>query len=329
MKKNKDLLVGVIFLVVAIVAPLILSNTYDQNVLILALMYAMVGSAWNILGGFAGQVSFGNGMFFAAGAYTSGALVTHFGISPWIGMIIGIIVSVALATLIGLPCFRLQGFYFNISTIALLQIMQVLLTKWEFVGGSVGLRIPLVKDSWVLFQFKDKLPYYYIILGLLVITLLVCRYVINSKAGYYLRAIKLNKDAAESLGVNTVFYKWLAIVVCAALTAVAGTFYAQYVLFLDPPSVLKPDMSLLFALVAVFGGVETLWGPVLGACILIPIAEYSRASLGGTGSGIDMIIYGALVLIMALYQPNGMIGLFKDIRKKLDKKKKKAGEKNA
>lgn len=305
---------------VAAALPLIMTNSYDRHVLILVLFYAIMGSAWNLLGGYAGQVSFGNAVYFGIGAYTSTIMLLKLGVSPWIGMVCGMGLAVLLAIIIGVPLFRLKDHYFVIATIALLMIVQALATKWEFVGGAVGLSIPIRPDSLWLLQFKSKLPFYYILLSFLLIAIMAIHKVTISKTGYYLRTIKLNQEAAESLGVNSRRYKLYAIIICAALTSAVGTIYAQYFLYLDPVSIITQDISLLMVLVSVFGGVETISGPILGAAVLIPLAEYSRTRLGGTGSGADQMIYGILVVVMALYQPKGMVVVFKQLMEKIKQK---------
>lgn len=316
---NKIVRYGIL-LVVAIVLPLLFTGSFSRNTMILALVYAAVGSAWNIIGGYTGQISYGNAMFFGVGAYASSVLLTKFGISPWIGMIVGGICAVLLSILIGLPCFKLQGFYFVIATIASVQILQTLFTKWDFVGGALGISLPLREESLVYLFFKGKLPYYYILLAF-VILVVICVYNIQrSKLGYYLRTIKMNQEAAESLGINSTFYKMVAMGICAFITAIAGSFYAQYIMYIDPVSIITVDMSLMMALVACFGGLATVWGPVVGACILIPLAEYSRSLFGGSGSGVDMIIYAILVLVIAIYQPNGIMGMVRNLRERRAKK---------
>ena len=308
-------------LLFAIILPFIMNNAYDRHVLVLVLLYATLGSAWNILGGFAGQISVGNAIFFAIGAYTSSVLFVCFGVSPWIGMLVGGILAVGVSIFIGLPCFRLKGSYFIISTLALVQITQALATKWKFIGGARGFSIPLSEDSLANMQFKSKLPYYFIILGILIVTMIVVSLISESKIGYYFRTIKMDQEAAESLGINSWKYKLIAIMICAFITAIAGSFYAQYLQFIDPASIITFDLSLLILLVAVFGGVATVWGPILGAAILITLSEYTRTMIGGTGRGVDLIIYGLIVLLMVLYQPFGIIGAITNL------KYRKAGEK--
>ena len=324
-KRNRIILYAGL-LVVALLLPLIIRGVYNRNVLILALTYAVLGSGWNILSGYAGQNSLGNAIFFATGAYTSTILSIRFKVSPWIGMFAGILVAVLFAALIGIPFFRLQKYYYTLATIALLQIMNVIVSKQDVFGGARGLTIRIRSDSFVWMQFASKLPYYYIILGILIVVLIIVHWMDTSKMGYYLRTLKMNQEAAESLGVSVRFYKTLAICLGAAFTAAAGTFYAQYIKFIDPVSIISADKSTLMCLVAVFGGMGTVWGPIIGACIIVPIAEYSRTMIGGTGSGIDMIIYGALLLIIVLYKPSGVLGIIHDFSSKIRGRSIKAKE---
>lgn len=324
-RKNRIILYAVLF-AAAVVLPLLIRGVYNRNVLILALTYAVLGSGWNILSGYAGQNSLGNAIFFATGAYTSTLLSLRLDISPWIGMAAGVLVAVLFAALIGIPFFRLQKYYYTLATIALLQIMNVIVSRQEALGGARGLTIRIGEDSFWKMQFAGKIPYYYIILGILIVVLVIVHWMDGSKMGYYLRTLKMNQEAAESLGVSVRFYKTLAICLGAAFTAAAGTFYAQYIKFIDPVSIISADKSTLMCLVAVFGGMGTVWGPVIGACIIVPIAEYTRTIIGGTGSGIDMIIYGALLLVIVLYKPSGVLGIIHDICEKFKVKKRKKRE---
>ena len=159
----KKLLLWLFFFAIVSALPFVLTNDYNRHVMILSLFYAIMGSAWNLLGGYAGQVSFGNAVYFGIGAYTSAVMVTKLNLSPWIGMFFGMGIAVLIAVLIGIPFFRLKDHYFVIATIALLLIVQALATKWEFVGGAVGLSIPIQKDSFWMMQFKSKIPFYYIL----------------------------------------------------------------------------------------------------------------------------------------------------------------------
>jgi branched-chain amino acid transport system permease protein len=306
---SKAQLAGAAALVIAALFPLAVNSPSYQNTLILAMMIAQLGVAWNILGGYAGQVSLGHAAFFGLGAYTSSLLLIHFGISPWLGMLAGGMVAVIFALLIGWPCFRLKGHYFAIATIAVAEILQVVFTNWEYVGGAVGLYMPMNKQGFAAFVFNtSKLPYYYIALGLLLVTLLASWAIEKSYLGHYFRAIKDEPDAARSLGINLTRYKLVAISASSFLTACGGTLYAQKELFVDPGSVMATSLSVKIALVAILGGVGSLFGPVVGAGILTAIEEATRQIFGGTGRGTDQILYGLLIVVIAVYYPDGVVG---------------------
>src|SRR5512133_3205346 len=254
--------------------PFLFTKPFPQNIMILIFLYALIGSGWNILGGYAGQVSFGHSVFFAIGAYTSTILLVKWGISPWIGMLAGIAVSSAVSVIIGYPCFKLAGHYFVIATIAIGEIGFIILQNWEFVGRAVGLSISVKEDSLGNMVFlSSKLPYYYIALGLASLAMVIMYAVERSWFGYSLKAIRDDPDAARSLGINLTRYKLAAMVLSAALTSVGGSFYAQYVTYIDPPSVLSLMLSTTICLVAVMGGVGTVWGAVIGSIILLPLGE--------------------------------------------------------
>lgn len=305
----------VALLAAAAVLPLLVADPHRQNFLILILMAAQMGVAWNIVGGYAGQVSLGHAVFYGIGAYTSTMLVLGLGLTPWLGWLAGGVVAVLFALAMGLPCFRLKGHYFAMATIAVAEIVQILVTNSEFLEGAVGLYLPMDRSGFLAMSFLSKLPYYYIILGLLVVTILVAWAIERSHIGYYFRAIKDEPEAARALGVDLTKYKLIALSVSAFLTAMGGSFYAQKEMFIDPGSVFATSVSIKIALVAILGGVGTLLGPVLGAGILITIEEYSRVLFGSTGSGTDMIIYAMMIILVAVFSPSGVLGLLQDLRR--------------
>lgn len=312
MRINGKFLLYGIMLASAILFPLVVQKTFAQHMLILIFLYALMGVAWNILGGYTGQVSLGHAVYFGIGAYASTFFLMKLGISPWVGMLPGIIIAVAVSQVIGYPCFRLGGHYFAIATICAGEIIHIFFLNWDAVGGAVGLFLPVLPDSLLNFQFhKSKIPYYYVILGMLVVALMATIWIEKTRLGYYLRAIKEDQDAARSIGIGARWYKMVAMAISAGFTAMAGTFYANYILFIDPPSVLPLSLSIQMCLIAVLGGTGTLWGPVVGAFILIPLSEFTRVFWGGKGQGIDLIVYGALIMAIAAYQPAGLMGLFR------------------
>ncbi len=300
-------------LLVAAVAtlPVFVKDVYIQNILVLTLMYAALSQSWNILGGYCGQISLGHALYFGLGAYTTALLFTKFGVLPWFGMLGGGLIAALIALALGYPCFRLRGHYFVIATIVIAETVYLLFLNWDWAGAALGVDMPVRHDSWLTFQFaRSKLPYFYFALVLAFVTWIVTWAFENSKWGYWWRAVKDNAAAAESLGVVVFHSKMAAAAVSAFFTAIGGSFYAQFVSYIDPGSVMSFQFSLLIALPAVLGGIGTLWGPALGAAVLIPLTELTRSYAGGTGKGIDLIVYGALVISVALARPDGIVGLF-------------------
>jgi len=301
-------------LLAAVVAfPLVFTRPFPRHVMIMIFLYGALATAWNILAGYCGQISLGHAVYFGIGAYTSTLLVRDIALTPWLGMVAGAALAVLVSQLIGYPCFRLRGHYFAIATIGFGEIVQTAALNWDRIGAARGLFIPIKRpDSLLNFQFhQSKAFYYYIALGLLVLALGVTRWIERSRRGYYFRAIKEDQDAAASLGVRVAREKQSAMAASAALTALGGTFWAQYVLFIDPESVFPLSLSILICLVAVLGGVGSLWGPLLGAAVLVPLSEGTRVLLGGTGKALDLLIYGALIMLIAVFQPAGLIGLLR------------------
>ena len=273
-------------------------------------MFGMMGVAWNIMGGFAGMFSFGQVAFFGIGAYTSTFLLMTYQVNPWIGLVLGGIVAALVGAAIGYPCSNLRGHYFAIASIAFGEIVRTHFNNWKLVGAAEGLSLPMLDESFKNFMFhSSKLPYYYIMLAFLILSVLVCYVVSTSKMGYYFRAIKESHDVAKVLGVNVVWYRLIAIMLSAFLTAMAGTFYAQYILYIDPESVMILPISVQVVLISMLGGAGSVMGPVIGAAILMPVSEITRVMLGSKGTGLDMMIYGALITIISVYQPKGVWGL--------------------
>jgi branched-chain amino acid transport system permease protein len=313
----KQISVTGITLLLLLLFPLVITQTYLIHVMILVFMFGMLGVAWNIMGGYAGMFSFGQAAFFGIGAYTSSFLLVTFQVNPWIGLMAGGVVAALMAAAIGYPCSNLRGHYFAIATIAFGEIVRIHFNNWKLVNAAEGITIPMMDESLANFMFhSSKLPYYYIMLAFLLIALVICYFVANSKMGYYFRAIKESHDVAEVLGVNVVRYRLIAIMVSAFLSAMAGTFYAQYILYIDPESVMLLAISVQIVLISMLGGAGTIMGPVIGAAILLPISELTRIWLGHKGTGVDMLIYGFLITLISVYQPQGIWGLFTNIGKK-------------
>ena len=313
--KKSSLLVLALMLMAALALPLAVDLSH-LNTLILVLMAAQIGVAWNMVGGYAGQVSLGHSAFYGLGAYASTLLTIKLGVNPWIGVLAGGAVAVLLSLAFGWSCFRLKGHYFAMATIAVAELVQIFFTEWEYGGAAVGLYVPMAKQGWLWMNFATKLPYYWLALSLLLITLAVNFGIERSYLGYYLRAIKDEPDAARSVGVNIARYKQIALSISAFFTALGGSLYAQKELYIDPNSVLSTALSIKMALVAILGGVGTLFGPVIGAVVLTTVEEGSRILFGGTGRGTDVIIYAILIIVIAVFYPNGIMGWMRNFKER-------------
>ncbi len=310
--RRRQLITAVMVFALIALVPRLVSDVYMMNVLILTLLFAALSQSWNLLGGYCGQVSLGHALYFGIGAYATSILYVKFGITPWGGLLAGGIIAALIALALGYPCFRLKGHYFSIATIVIAEIGLLLFHNWDYAGAALGIQWPFTPDSWWTLQFaRDKAPYFYFALGLFAVTWLVTFSIVESKWGYWWRAVKDNAEAAESLGVTIFHSKMAAAAISAFFTAVGGGFYAAFVSYIDPDSVMHFRFSLLMALPAVLGGVGSLWGPAIGALILIPLAELTRSYLGGSGSGLDLVIYGTLIMVVSLTRPEGILSIIK------------------
>lgn len=311
--KNTFFAVAVAALALAL--PMVLDASH-LNMVILVLMAAQLGVAWNMVGGYAGQVSLGHAAFVGLGAYTSTLLLIKFGINPWFGVLAGGCVAALLSLGFGWSCFRLKGHYFAMATIAVAELVQIFFNEWEFGGMAVGLYVPMDKQGWLWMNFATKLPYYWLALGLLLVTLTANLWVERSYLGYYFRAIKDEPDAARSVGINIARYKQVALSLSAFFSAMGGSLYAQKELYIDPNSVLSTALSIKMALVAILGGVGTLLGPVVGSVVLTSIEEFTRILFGGTGRGTDVIIYASLIIVIAVFYPTGLLGWVRSFKER-------------
>ncbi len=308
-KDKKKLIMVLGALAVAIVLPLIFTGQFSRNVMILILIWAMVGTGWNVIGGYTGQVSNGHSLYYGVGAYAVALCMTNFNMSPWISIWIGAAVSALAAFLVGKPLLRLSGHVFSIATMALAECARIIFINVQFTGGAAGVYFFSKKaDPWVYMQFTDSLHYYYVYLAFAVGMVAVIKILDKSKFFYYLRTIKGNEMAAQSVGINVAKYKIFAYMLSAAFVSIGGSLYAQYMRYIDPSMLMTLNISMMIVLVAVMGGIGTVTGPVLGALVLTFISEYSRSFLGKYG-GLDLILYGALVIIIVLFLPGGLVSL--------------------
>jgi branched-chain amino acid transport system permease protein len=235
--------------------------------------------------------------------------VVKYGLTPWPGALLGAIIASIVSLVISYPCFRLKGHYFAIATFAIVEIFNRLFMVWYWVGGALGLDYPIIEEGWRNFMwYETKTPYYYGAFVLFVLVFSITRWIERHRIGYYMRAVRDGQEAAESLGVNSPQVKLTAMAISAFLAALCGAFFVQYNLRVDPPMVMSLDMSMRFVLITILGGLGTLWGPLLGAAVLIPLQEYTRAIWGGLGGGVDLIIFGLLIIVIVIRQPKGLMG---------------------
>jgi branched-chain amino acid transport system permease protein len=291
---------------VLLLYPFILTGPFYWDIGVAFLLAAISASAWNIVGGYAGQVSVGHSMFFGLGAYAPLLFYQLWGFAPLAGVPAGIALSVLLALAIGMPTFRLQGHYFSMATIAIAELIRIFFGTWDLVGAAIGLQGPAVGRAWWDLSFRSELPYYYIFLGVLALVLYVTFAVTRSRFGYYLRAIKAGERAAHSLGVPVRATKLKALMLSAAFTSIAGSLYSIKTGFIDPESGFGILVSVQMVITAALGGAGTLLGPLVGALILVPLQTATNTWFGGGGSGLTYILYGGIILLLARFEPGGM-----------------------
>jgi len=308
--RNVTLIVlGILFLLF----PLIIRSDYYQHLVIIALMWVIIGSSWNLLAGYTGQVSFGHAIFFGVGAYTAGILTTKLHISAWWGMLFGGPVAMLIALFVGWACFRLRGPYFALATLAGSEIIRLVATNWEsLTDGMVGILI--------IQSFRSKLPYYYMVLALAGACIYVIHLVMKSKWGYYFVSIREDQDAAESLGINTTLYKNISLLISAFFAGTAGAFYMNYMAFIDPHVVFSLHyISIMTILVGIVGGVATIMGPAVGAFIMVGVQETFRSAFFGLApkwiSQGHALVFGLLVIFVILFMANGVVGDWAKIKR--------------
>ncbi|MEJ2153770.1 MAG: branched-chain amino acid ABC transporter permease [Desulfobacteraceae bacterium] len=298
-------------LLVAFGIPLIVRSATYLHILVLLYFYAYLTTSWNLVGGFAGVLPLGHAAFVGIGAYTSTILSLQYGISPWLGMLVGGVLATVVGVLIGLPTFKMRGAYFALATIAFAEGFRVMVENIDHLGplnvnGPRGLQIPPMDTGIANFMFAGKEPYYYIILMLLIGVLVLTWFISRSKLGYYLNAGGEEPEAAMALGVNVAKAKLVAMAMSSFLTALAGTFYAQFTLYIHPKSIISLDLSFEIAFIALIGGRGSIAGPVLGALLLRPVSDFSRIYFGATLPGMHLIIFGAVLILVMLFQPRGL-----------------------
>jgi branched-chain amino acid transport system permease protein len=287
----------------------VFAKSYLMHLVLLIFFFTYLSCTWNILGGFTGQTSIGHALFFGIGAYTSSLLFVKASLSPWIGMIVGGIISAAVSLLIGVFIFRyrIRGVFFAMVTLAFAEIARITMSQIRYFGGSEGVLIPLREASFWNFQFQNKEPYYYISFGMVLIILWVSYLLKKSKYFYYFLAIKGDEAASSAIGVNPSRYKIVSFVISAFFTALSGTFYAQYYMFIEPDIVFGVMISVDMIMRPIIGGMGTILGPVVGSFIMTPLSEVVRLVVGTGKSGVHLLIYSVVLISICIWMPRGIL----------------------
>ncbi len=319
--------------------PKFVTSTYALHIMILIFISVIMGSAWNILGGYTGQYSVGHAAYFGVGAYTTMILLQYRHIAPWYGVWAGVAAAVATGLVIGSICFRLRGPYFVLASIAVAEIFRVsALNLPGLTNGAEGILItevpPFKIGNTVITDFMSKVPFYYIGLVIAIAVILATRLVQNSKLGYYFQAIREDQDAAHSLGINLTLYKNAALAISAVFTSLAGSLYGLYVGFIDPGTVLDLGLSVQIVMTCIIGGIGTILGPMIGAVVLVPFSEALRSNMIAQAlidSGLvkedsplgtflkeqlshaHVLIYGILLVVVILFMPDGILGFIRKL----------------
>lgn len=308
----------ILFVVALLALPFFVRSDYHLTILIGALYGAYICMCWNLAAGYAGLFSLGHQAFLGLGAYTSTILLIKYKITPWLGMFVGGTIAAVFAALITFICYRyrLKGMFFAVATLAFGYLLQALFMTWDYVNASTGIYLVL-QDKPQDFFFMSRQPYYWIISAMLIISLLITNYLEHSRLGYYMVAIREDEDVAESLGVNSSRCKIMVMTLSAFLTALGGTFYAQFYLYISPACVLSLEPVITMQVGTLVGGSGTLFGPVIGWAFFSFLGEFLRGlPLGATAVGVlSRIIWGFSLIIVILFLPTGMIGLGRRLMK--------------
>jgi len=301
-------IVELVVLAVCVIAVVAITNRYAVDIMIRTFLWAGLALSWNIAGGYTGLISFGHAAFFGIGAYTSTILLLRYNISPWIGMWAGALLAGCVGAVLTIICARLRGPFFILSTLAVGEVTRLAALNWRsLTGGSEGLEIAPVPSA-IDMVFKSQWPNLLLVLAYMLVLFALSIWIEQTRYGYYLFATRDDEDGASAIGINPRRMRALAMAMSAALTAIGGTLFAQYFLYLDPTHIISPDISFQFALMCVLGGLGTASGPVFGALIIVPLSELLRGSLSGSASGLHLVIYGTIVIIVMLYFPSGISG---------------------
>lgn len=315
-----DLMVAGILAALLVAFPLVPYSSFAMATMIQFLMFSIYGMGWNTIGGYGGQVDLGKAQYVGIGAYTTAVMLIRWDLPFWISMPVGMCLAVGWSFVIGYPLFKLKGHYFAIATIATSLVLKDLFEVWDFVGAARGLHISPVKyppPDFLRLIFRQDVYYYYFLLAFFFIGILVINWFRHSRLGFQLRAIRDNEEVARSLGINVHWAKIKTYALATAFVSAVGSFHAVYIKNIEPEDTMSLDISVLIALMAMLGGAGSLWGPIIGAGILIPLKSYLKEWLGAKAGliGIDLILYAVIIMLVSAVEPKGIWGLLDRLRK--------------
>lgn len=316
-----DLLVAGGFASLLLGFPLFPHSSFAMATMIQFLMFSIYGMGWNTIGGYGGQVDLGKAQYVGIGAYATAVMLIRWDVPFWLSMPVGMAISVGWSFVIGYPLFKLKGHYFAIATIATSLVLKDLFEVWDFVGAARGLHISPVKykpPDLLRLIFREDVYYYYVLLAFFFAGILVINWFRHSRLGFQLRAIRDNEDVARSLGINVHWAKIKTYALATAFVSAVGSFHAVYIKNIEPEDTMSLDISVLIALMAMLGGAGSLWGPIIGAGILIPLKSYLKEWLGAKAGliGIDLILYAVIIMLVSAVEPKGVWGLLERLRRR-------------
>lgn len=309
--KRQQIGIGAAIVLVLLTIPYVVNDFLLINTLIYTFIFIILGHSWNVIGGYAGQISLGHAIFFATGAYGTAILFTYYDITPFVGIWIAALIAVVFGLFLGAATFRLRYHYFAMATLAAALAVRVIAFRWDYIGAARGIEYPLDQIGTLYsFTFSDIEPYYYVTgIAALVVTIFVY-YLDRSKLGTYLKAVNMDQELAENAGIRAFWYKMYAMGISSFIGGIGGGLYAQYVMFVDPESTLRLLRNIDIIMVAIIGGVGTVLGPVLGGFIFIPVREYARSALSGPSAGLAWVTLGVVILIICMYRPGGILNKY-------------------
>jgi branched-chain amino acid transport system permease protein len=318
---RSDLIIAALVGAAFLIFPFFPHSAFAMATMIQFFIFSLYGMGWNTIGGYGGQVDLGKAQYVGIGAYTTAVMLIRWDIPFWFSMPIGVLLSVGWSFIIGFPLFRLKGHYFAIATIATSLVLKDLFEVWGFVGAARGLEISPIKytpPDFLRLIFREDVYYYYVIFVFFLLGILYMNWFRKSRLGFQLRAIKDNETVAQSLGINVHWAKIKTYAIATAFVSVVGSFHACYIKNIEPEDTMSLNLSILIALMAMLGGAGSLWGPIIGAGVLIPLKSYLKEWLGASAGlvGIDLIIYAAIIMVISAAEPRGIWGLVEKIRRR-------------